>query len=91
MGQWDVSSRDSGDSVTFPFHVIGIIGTILLGGPRLANQRSASVLGINSSEPKLNKSADLQLTKPIVNSHFIYSIKKRNIMQLHCDILRYLF
>lgn len=45
MGQWDVSGRDSGDSVTFPFHVIGIIGTILSGGPRPANQRSASVLG----------------------------------------------
>lgn len=86
-----MSSRDSGDSVTVPFHVIGITGTILSGGPRSANQHSASVLGISSSETKLNKSAVLQLTKPIVNLHFICSIKKRNVMQLHCDILRYLF
>lgn len=86
-----VSCRDSGGSVTSPFHVIGIIGTILLGSPRPANQHSASVLGINSSETKLNKSADLQLSKPIVNSHFICSINKRNVMQLHCDILRFLF
>lgn len=75
----------------FPFHVIGIIGTILSGVPRLANQHSASVLGINSSETKLNKSADLQLAKSIVNVHFICSIKKRNVIQLHCDILKYLF
>lgn len=91
MGRWDVSSKDSGGSVSFPFHVIRIIGTIFFGGLRPANQCSASVLRINSSETKLNKSADLQLTKPIVNSQFICSIKKRNVMQLHCDILRYLF
>lgn len=43
---------------TSPFHVIRIIGTVLSGGPRPADQHSASVLGINSSETKLNKSAD---------------------------------
>lgn len=40
------------------------------------DQYSASVLGINSAETKLHKSADLQLTKPIVNSYFICFIKK---------------
>lgn len=55
------------------------------------HQRSVSVLGINSSETRLNKSADLQFTKLIVNFHFIRSIKKRNVMQLQCDILRFLF
>lgn len=43
---------------TSPFHVIRIIATVLSGGPRPADQHSASVLGINSSETKLNKSAD---------------------------------
>lgn len=67
------------------------IWTIISRGPRPMHQRSVSVLGINSSETRLNKSADLQFTKLIVNFHFIRSIKKRNVMQLQCDILRFLF
>lgn len=60
-------------------------------GPSPAHQRSVSVLGINSSETRLNKSADLHFTKLIVNFYFICSIKKINVMQQQCDILRFLF
>lgn len=49
------------------------------------HQRSVSVLGINSSETRLNESADVQLTKLIVNFHFMCSIKNRNVMQLQWD------